>query len=616
MRAHKINGFSMPSDPQSPKEKGGRASAPPRVAAAIVARSSSPDRPGGLLSNRTLVPVNGLSCLGHIARRLALCPLLDSVVVAVGDAEADRSIIEAAEALKLNWLVGYPHDMLRRLLSAADRLNADHIVRVNGNFPLIDPSALERLIASHLGRTADYSSNSHYQGVVYGLGAEIISRSILREVLEYGPPADLYSRTRLFMRRPWDVNINPQPAGSPAPDFKASVDFAGDEKIIEAIFAEGARHYQNPSAEPLNEDVIAFFKARPELAAAGRKNGVSEVGLSKVLLFPEKLAALKYNGSSSVDRSYPISVELSLTNLCNQSCRWCSDRELRRRSPDCLDLDTLKRLFDDLARGGTRGVTIEGGGEPTLSPIFEAAVLAAGERQLAVGLISKGLELFPPERDPAIYARFECIRISLDAADRWQYLKTKGVDGFDQVLSNLTRLAECASEKTLGVGYVLTSQNDEPDHLQHLALSLRSLGVDYLQIRPVVDNPDMVSRMPLDFLKKFERARFSVNLAALSDNEPDGNAGLPCLAHSLSAVIGADGAVWLCGRLNAEESAQPIGNLTSQSFQRIWLGPERAAQCARAASAAWCQSHCPQCRMTKYNQLLADIDRLKTKNFI
>ncbi len=580
----------------------------PVITAAILARSSSPARPGGLLTDRALTPVEGRPVLAHLVRRLALCPGLDSLVLAAGEARADRRIILAAEELGLPWVAGHPHDLLRRLLLAAESRGADHVVRINGNFPLIDPWALTELIGGHLRKGADYSSNGHYQGLVYGLGAEIMTVRVLRELAEYALPGDLHSGTRLFLRRPWDFNVNFQPAARTAPDLKACVDFAGDEKVIEAILAA------NP--EPDNEAVIEFFDARPELAARGRKNGPSEVGLSKVLLFPEKLTALKNNGPDSRDLSYPISVELSLTNLCNQNCLWCSDRGLRDRSPDHLDLGALEKLFADLAAGGTRGVTIEGGGEPTISPLFEEAVEAATRHGLAVGLITNGLDLYPPGRDPDVYRRFEWIRVSLDAADRWQYLKLKGVDGFDRILASLGRLSESAREMTLGVGYVLTNQNDEPDHLQHLVLTLRSLGLNYIQIRPVVDHPDLVSRMPLDFLKKFETPDFAVNLAALTDNEPSGNLGLACLAHSLSTVIGADGAVWLCGRLNTEAEARPLGRLTEAAFPEIWSGPERARQTALAASSGFCQTHCPQCRMTKYNQLLADIDRLKTRNFI
>ena len=579
---------------------------PGGIRAVILARSSSPERPRGLLSDRALTPVAGQTVLAHIVRRLKLCRRLDGLILAVGDPEADSHILETAAALGLDRAAGHPHDLLSRLWLAGRQSGAEHVVRVNGNFPLIDPWALDELIESHLSLKADYSANNHYQGLVYGLGAEIMAAPVLRELAEYGPPADLYSGTRLFLRRRGEFKVNLQAAAGNSSEFSAAVDFAGDEKVIEAILAA--------HSEPGNAEVLEFFQTRPDLK--GRRAGPAEVGLSKVLLFPEKLAALKDNGSGGRDLSYPVSVELSLTNLCNQNCLWCSDRDLRQRSPDRLNPALLRQLFSDLGQGGTRGVTIEGGGEPSLWPFFEEAVEAALENGLAVGLITNGLDLFPPGRNPDIYRRFEWIRVSLDAAGPGQYQRAKGIEGFDRVLDNLRRLAAAPGRTTLGVGYVLSNHNDEPDQLQHLVLSLRSLGLDYIQIRPVVDHPELLSRQRLDFLKKFESPDFSVNLAALSDNEPTGNAGLPCLAHSLSTVIGADGAVWLCGRLNTEAHSRPLGNLNDHSFQKIWMGPERAAQAAQAASPAFCQANCPQCRMTKYNRLLADLTHLKTKNFI
>jgi hypothetical protein len=132
----------------------------------------------------------------------------------------------------------------------------------------------------------------------------------------------------------------------------------------------------------------------------------------------------------------------------------------------------------------------------------------------------------------------------------------------------------------------------------------------------VVDQPSLVSRRDLSFLKAWETDSFAVNLEALADNAVAGNAHLPCLAHSLSAVIGADGLVWLCGRLNAEPSARPLGDLHTAGFAEIWAGAERRRQARQAASAEFCRTNCPPCRLTKYNRLLNDLARLKTRHFI
>ena len=190
-------------------------------------------------------------------------------------------------------------------------------------------------------------------------------------------------------------------------------------------------------------------------------------------------------------------MELSLTNHCNHQCVWCSDAGLRHRLGGQLERPLLERLFDDLKSGGTRGVVIEGGGEPTLHPDFSAVVEAAAQRGLALGLITNG---FLAPHLPLI-DRFEWIRVSLDAASRDQYRRLKGAAGFDRVLGNLMAAAAARKETAVGVGYILTNANDDLALLEQLVLFLRQSGVSYIQFRPVVDHPELFSTAHIDFLK-------------------------------------------------------------------------------------------------------------------
>ncbi|MGL4209014.1 MAG: radical SAM protein, partial [Candidatus Adiutrix sp.] len=421
--------------------------------------------------------------------------------------------------------------------------------------------------------------------------------SLLENSNHHAPPT--------FIHQPQNFKINRVNAEKTAPGLRVSLDFAADINLVNGIL----KNLDNPG----NTQIIDFinknilWQPKPQLKT-------QEVGLSKVLLFPDKLASLKNNSPQGCDFSYPISVELSLTNECNQHCSWCSDFKLRQKSPDRLNLEILKNLFSDLAQGGSKGVTIEGGGEPTLAPFFAQTVKAACQQNLAVGLITNGLQLFDQGED--IFGEMQWVRVSLDAANGNQYLKLKKIDGFGLTMKNIEKLVKIAPKAAIGVGYVLSKHNDDPDGLQHLLLTLRSMGVSYIQIRPVVDHPSLVSHLNLDYLQKVETADFSVNISALTDNQSGGNMGLPCLAHSLSSVIGADGAVWLCGRLNTDPLARPLGSLLTHSFSEIWHGDERAKQVAQAFDPTFCKQNCPQCRMSKYNRLLTDIAKIKTKNFI
>jgi radical SAM protein with 4Fe4S-binding SPASM domain len=277
-----------------------------------------------------------------------------------------------------------------------------------------------------------------------------------------------------------------------------------------------------------------------------------------------------------------------------------------------MDADTLAWLFDDLAAGGTRGVTIEGGGEPTISELFTAAVDMARQRGLGVGLITNGVDYPYRDRLDAL----EWVRVSLDAATDQQFLKHKGRDAFEQVMANLADMARRSRDTgtVIGVGYVVTRHNQAG--LEELVMRLRQMQVDYVQFRPVIDHPELAPEGGLDYLKKFETSRFAVLNEGMRENADAGNSALGCTAHSLTTVITADGSVYLCGRLNVHDDILPIGNVTTESFHDIWLGARRRGQAAMVRDPAFCRQRCPQCRLSKYNVLLHQMAQTRTVNFI
>jgi radical SAM protein with 4Fe4S-binding SPASM domain len=575
------------------------------VVAAVVARSQSPDVPRQLLPGRSLIPIQGKSVLEWIVSRLQRSRRLRKIIVATTADPADREIIDEAARLGVQWCVGSADFVLERLLEAAENEGADHIVRVNGNFPLVDVAAMDGLIGLHLNNRADFSYNSHFHGLAYGMGVEVFSRFSLEKLRDMDLTVEQKLIGGLFMNQnPDEFRILAAPSDIPAPRLRVSVDYQPDLDLVSAILD------LDPEAD--HARVVEFLDKKPELVESQQIATAEEVGLEKILLFPDKVASMKRNNCVTVDETYPISVELSLTNRCNLKCVWCSDADLRDRLDGEMDQKTLLQLLIDLRTGGTRGITIEGGGEPTLHKNFLDVVDAARGLDLHLGLISNGF-LIP-------YAHrvrdFDWIRISLDAATPEQYLQAKGVNGFRRVVDNLMKLANDKNGTTLGVGYVVSNLNDDPVELEKLVRMLRKIRVSYIHFRPVVDHPEMDSTVDLSFLKKYETEDFAVMISAMEENSVMGNAGLPCLAHSLSSVITAEGSVFICGRLNIFETWEPIGNLQRQSFRSVWRSDKRRDQVRQINDPEFCRAHCPRCRMTKYNVLLDKMGRMRTRNFI
>ena len=355
--------------------------------------------------------------------------------------------------------------------------------------------------------------------------------------------------------------------------------------------------------------MISYLDTHEIIATYNMEVPPKEVGIEKLFLHEKKVKDILQNGMNSM--SYPISVELTLTNKCNLQCIYCSDMELRERQGNeaFLDYDTLSRLFEDLSKGGTKGVVFEGGGEPTLHPDFSKLVKNAKENGLAVGLITNGTVRL----DESDLESFEWIRVSLDASNAEEYISLKGVDCFERVLSNISHYAQHCN--TVGVGYVVTNNN--LSDIETLILRLRELKVSYIQLRPVVDTPDLFpDEKDLKYLKCYRSAVFNVIVDGMKENMEGGNSQLSCVANSLTSVISGDGSVYLCGRLNIYDWFNSIGNIRDQSFLEIWGGEERKRQLNMVGNASFCGKNCPQCRISKFNILFQKLSQTKSVHFI
>ena len=333
----------------------------------------------------------------------------------------------------------------------------------------------------------------------------------------------------------------------------------------------------------------------------------------KLLLNNEKVNSILdvRNGIKKMDERFPLSVELHLTDNCNLKCEWCTDKELRKNGA-VMDLDVVSRLFREFWRHGT-GVTLEGGGEPTLHPEFHRVAEIGQSNSLDMGLITNGTV----DISESIF-RMRWARISLDSSTREEYRQEKGVDCFDRVLANLEKMSAARDPKQtfLGVGYVLTTRNQSS--LIELVKHLDGIGVDYIYLRPVEEAEDIAPPLEslLDLRKKLAELTAGTRIKymlAISDRIVDKNAGLPCIAHSLTSVIHANGEVALCEK--RREDGIILGNVRDSSFEEIWISPYRE-QISQKLLKPKCQSGCSACRVTGFNMIFDQLEKVHSKHFI
>jgi len=122
-----------------------------RVVAVIQARMGSTRLPG-----KVLKPIAGQPLLWHIVHRLKQCHLLEDIAVATTTNPADEAIVEWCNANGVIVVRGPENDVLARYALAAEKLDADIIVRVSSDAPFIDAGFVDHLVATLIEQDGDY----------------------------------------------------------------------------------------------------------------------------------------------------------------------------------------------------------------------------------------------------------------------------------------------------------------------------------------------------------------------------------------------------------------------------------------------------------------------------
>lgn len=553
------------------------------------------------IKDRNFKHICGIPVISYIINRIKSVPEFE-LIVATSDRTEDNVLEELCNQEKIRLFRGTYDNVLDRLCTAANISGATDIVRIFSNYPLIDIEQLRKLYIKHIDGKYDYSYNEHNKGVLWGTGCEVFNVSFLNKLNKLNLHKSQRETISFYIRQNESkYKVYKDIICELRPNYKLYLETQKDLEVIGEI-AEKV-------TDITNSKIIDYFSNHKILSKYNLEEPAKEVGLEKLFIHPEKIKSLI--SPAKIDMTYPISVEMTLTNSCNLKCVYCSDNELRIRQGknNEIELSVIKKLFSDLSKGGTKGVVLEGGGEPTLYTGFSEIVNYAKQYGLALGLITNGTVRLNPE----VIKEFEWIRVSLDASSALEYKELKGVDLFERVISNIAFYSEYCN--TVGVGYVVTNKNIT--HIESLVMRLRELGASYIQLRPVVDCDELYPHnIDLTYLKFYQNNTFAVIVDGMKENASSGNHSLPCKAHSLTSIISGDGSVYLCGRLNVYSWLKPIGNINTQDFSEIWNSEERHRQSSMVSDAEFCKKNCPQCRISKFNSLISRLECINSRNFI
>lgn len=215
------------------------------------------------LPRKVMLPLGDRTMLAQCIRRLQAATLVDEVVLATSDTEENRPLLEEAARAGVRAYAGSEMDLADRFWQAARLFEADAVVRVTADCPLVDPGVVDRLITLFRSRAGiDLATNNKPSTFPHGLDAEVISFAALDR---------LWRTTEPGIKREWfTLNFSAEPRQYDVVNLahdrdlthlRWTVDYAEDLEFVRAVFAELDR----PDRIFVMDDILALLERRPEL---------------------------------------------------------------------------------------------------------------------------------------------------------------------------------------------------------------------------------------------------------------------------------------------------------------------------------------------------------------
>jgi spore coat polysaccharide biosynthesis protein SpsF len=226
------------------------------IVAIVQARMGSTRLPG-----KVLLDLGGKTVLGRVLRRLQRSTLLEQIVVATSTHPADDTVVEECSRYEVSVFRGDEADVLDRFYQAAKRFEAQIVVRITADCPLIDAEIIDKVIREFTSRRPDYASNTLRRTYPRGLDTEVMTFKALQR--SYAQAGESYQRahvTPFIYQNPDRFEVFSVENEIDYSDYRWTLDTAEDLQFLRAVFQR-----MNNRDDFSWRDVLQLLESEPQL---------------------------------------------------------------------------------------------------------------------------------------------------------------------------------------------------------------------------------------------------------------------------------------------------------------------------------------------------------------
>lgn len=232
------------------------------VVTVIQARTGSSRLPG-----KVLMPLVAAPLLVRMVERVLSAKHCGTVVVATTTEKSDDPIEAICKEKGWNIYRGHSTDLLDRHYQAARLYEADAVVKIPSDCPLIDPQIIDKVLNVYLEKYPefDFVSNLHPATYPDGNDVEVMKFSVLEEAWKEGSlPMEREHTTPFIWERPerfrlqnvsWETGLNYSMS------HRWTIDYPEDYAFISRVYNE--LYPYNPNFGLT--DILDLLVAKPEI---------------------------------------------------------------------------------------------------------------------------------------------------------------------------------------------------------------------------------------------------------------------------------------------------------------------------------------------------------------
>jgi len=210
--------------------------------------------------------VMGRPLLSYQIEQLRFSKRIDEIIIATTANKDDDLIAEFSAKAGVKVFRGSENDVLDRFFQAAKKYNAEHIMRLTADCPLIQPDICDKIASLYFELGCDYVKTG--QTFAEGLDCEIFSFNALERAWK---DAQLKSErehaTLYFNNQPELFKIKTAENKTDDSRYRITVDVVEDYVVVKAIIKD---LYNGNDDYIRIEEIKAFLESNPKVFAVNK----------------------------------------------------------------------------------------------------------------------------------------------------------------------------------------------------------------------------------------------------------------------------------------------------------------------------------------------------------